>query len=113
MKTFKIALTTLIIITITGLLFAATPAILSGDGDKETAVIKVEGMTCSFCAKTVKTAFSKEAGVSSVELDAETGLATITYDKDKTSPELVAQNVTKETYFESKVVKDVQVDKSE
>lgn len=113
MKNFKIALITLVLITATGTMYAASPAISFGDNDKETTVIKVEGMTCSFCAKTVKTALNNEAGVSSVDLDALTGLATITYDKEKTSPEKIAENVTKETYFESKVVKDIQEDKSE
>ena len=113
MKNYKITLISLILISATGLLFAASPAILSGDNDNETCVIKVEGMSCSFCAKTVKETFTQEAGVSSVELDAVTGLAKITYDKEITSPELLAQSVTKETNFESKVVKDIREDKSE
>lgn len=113
MKNFKIALISLIMTAATGLLFAAAPANSAGDNGKETCVIKVEGMTCSFCAKRVEETLNKEAGVSSVDLDAATGLATITYDKEKTSPEKIAQNVTKETYFESEVVKDIQKDKSE
>lgn len=113
MEKYKIALLFLIVTAATGTLLAAPPADLFGDNDKETTVIKVDGMTCSFCAKTVKAAFSNEAGVSSVELDAATGLATITYDKDKTTPEQLAINVTKETYFESEVVKDETKVKSE
>ena len=112
MKTFKIAVISLIITASAGLLFAA-PAILSGDNDKETCVIKVEGMVCSHCTRSVEETLYKEAGVFSVDLDAITGLATITYDKEKTTPEIIAQNVTKETYFKSKVVKEVQKDKSE
>ncbi len=113
MKIFKIALISLILTATSGLLFAASPANLSGDNDKATCVIKVEGMVCSHCAMRVEETLYKEAGVSSVDLDATTGLATITYDKEKTTPEIIAQNVTKETYFESKVVKEVQKDKSE
>ena len=113
MKNFKIIVISLIITAGTGLLFAASPANLSGDNDKETTVIKVEGMVCSSCAKRVEATLYKEAGVSSVDLDAASGLVTITYDKEKTTPEKIAENVTKETYFESKVVKDIQKDKSE
>ena len=113
MKTLKIALISLIITAVSGSLFAAAPVDIAGDNDKETCVIKVEGMTCSFCAKRVEATLNKEAGVSSVDLDSITGLATITYDKDTTTPEKIAQNVTKENYFESKVVKDIQKEKSE
>ncbi len=113
MNNYKIAVISLIITAASGLLFAAAPANLLGDKDKETTVIKVEGMSCPYCAKTVEETISKEAGVSSVELDAATGLATITYDKEKTTPEKIAKNVTKETYFESKVVKDIQRDNSD
>lgn len=113
MKTFKTAVISLIITASAGLLFAAEPANLSGDNNKETCVIKVEGMVCSHCAKRVEATLYKEAGVSSVDLDAASGLVTITYDKEKTTPEIIAENVTKETYFESKVVKDIQKAKSE
>ena len=113
MKIYKITLISLILISAAGLLFAASPAILSGDNEKETTVLKVEGLSCSFCAKTVKETLTKEAGVSSVELDAATGLVTVTYNKEKTSPEIIAQNVTKDTSFKSEVVKDIQKDKSE
>ena len=113
MKNNRIALTFLIVAAATGLLFAAAPANIPGDNGKETCVIKVEGMTCSYCAKTVETTLNKEAGVSSVELDLATGLATVTYDKEKTTPEIIAQNVTKKTYFESEVFKDETKVKSE
>ena len=113
MKNHKIALISLILILATGLLFAAAPANLSGDSDKETCVIKVSGMTCSYCVKSVEKAMNKEAGVSSVTLDLSTGLATVTYDKDKTTPEKIAENITKATYFESEVVTVVTKELSE
>ena len=103
MKYYKIALLSLILISATGLLFAAAPEILSGDNDKETCVIKVNGMTCSYCVKSVKKAMNEEAGVSTVALDLATGLATVTYDKYNTTPEKFVEKVTKETRFESEV----------
>ena len=113
MKYYKIALLSLILISTTGILFAAAPANLSGDDDTKTCVIKVNGMTCSYCVKSVEKAMNKEAGVSSVTLDLSTGLATVTYDKDKTTPEKIAENVTKATYFESEVVTVVTKELSE
>lgn len=113
MKYYKIALLSLILISTTGLLFAAAPVNLSGDDDTKTCVIKVNGMTCSYCVKSVEKAMNKEAGVSSVVLDLSTGLATVTYDKDKTTPEKIAENVTKATYFESEVVTVVTKELSE
>ncbi|MCH8304078.1 MAG: heavy-metal-associated domain-containing protein [Candidatus Marinimicrobia bacterium] len=113
MKYYKIALLSLILISATGILFAAAPANLSGDDDTKTCVIKVNGMTCSYCVKSVEKAMNKEAGVSSVTLDLSTGLATVTYDKDKTTPEKIAENVTKATYFESEVVTVVTKELSE
>lgn len=113
MKYYKIALLSLILISATGILFAAAPANSSGDDDTKTCVIKVNGMTCSYCVKSVEKAMNKEAGVSSVTLDLSTGLATVTYDKDKTTPEKIAENVTKATYFESEVVTVVTKELSE
>ena len=104
MKYYKIAILSLILISATGLLFSAVPANLSGDDDTKTCVIKVSGMTCSYCVKSVKKAMINETGVSIVALDLATGLATVTYDKDKTNPEKIAENVTKETRFEGEVV---------
>ena len=86
MKNNRIALTFLIVAAATGLLFAAAPANIPGDNDKEKCVIKVEGMTCSYCAKTVETTLNKDAGVSSVDVDLATGLATATDHRQNTTP---------------------------
>ncbi len=113
MKYYKIALLSLILISTTGILFAAAPANLSGDDDTKTCVIKVSGMNCSYCVKSVEKAMNKEAGVSTVAVDLATGLATVTYDKDKTNPEKIADKVAIETRFEGEVVTVVTKELSE
>lgn len=75
-----------------------------GDSDKETTVIKIEGMSCKFCAKMAEESMTSVEGVESVKLDLSSGLATVTYDKESTSPEKIASTVKKETYFDSEVV---------
>jgi len=77
----------------------------AGDGEKETTVIKIEGMSCRFCAKMAEESMTSVEGVETVNLDLATGLATVTYDKQTTDPEKIAMTVKKDTYFESEVVK--------
>jgi len=79
-------------------------ALGEGDSDKETTVIKISGMSCNFCAKMAEKSMTSAEGVESVKLDLNSGLATVTYDKQSTNPEKIASTVEKETYFESKVV---------
>lgn len=75
-----------------------------GDSDKETTVIKISGMNCKYCAKTVEESMTSAEGVESVNLDFDSGLATVTYDKQSTNPEKIASAVEKDTYYESEVV---------
>ena len=75
-----------------------------GDSDKETAVIKIGGMSCNYCAKMAKESMTSTEGVESVKLDLTSGLATVTYDKQSTDPNKIASNVEKETHFDSEVV---------
>jgi len=75
-----------------------------GDSEKETTVIKINGMSCKFCAKMAEESMTSAEGVESVKLDLASGLATVTYDKQSTNPEKIASTVEKETYFDSEVV---------
>ncbi len=103
-KSVIVVLLTLFGMTITGLNAAAI-----GDENKKTTTIKVSGMTCSYCAKFVEESISSDVGVAFVKLDLATGLATVTNDENKTSPETISKNVKKETYFDSEVVKDEEI----
>jgi len=75
-----------------------------GESDKKTTVIKISGLSCKHCAKTVEKSLTSAEGVESVKLDLDSGLATVTYDKQSTNPEKIASTVEKETYFDSEVV---------
>ena len=96
-------------IVVLGLMVTGLNAAAIGDENKKTTTIKVSGMSCSYCAKTVEECISSEVGVASVKLDLAIGLATVTYDENKTSPETISKKVKNETYFDSEVVKDEKI----
>ena len=98
-KSLVVVLLMVFAMTMTGLNAAAI-----GDENKKTTTIKVSGMTCSYCVKTVKECINSEVGVSTVSLDLATGLAIVTYDESKTSPETISKKVKKETYYDTEVV---------
>jgi len=52
---------------------------------KETAVIKVDGMTCPLCTTAVKHSLKKTPGVISAKVRLNTKLATVVFDENKTT----------------------------
>lgn len=52
----------------------------------ETVELKVEGMDCEGCVKSVTRMLSGVAGVSGVEVSLEKGKATVSYDPAKSGP---------------------------
>jgi copper chaperone len=52
----------------------------------ETVELKVEGMDCQGCVKSVTRMLSGVAGVSSVDVSLENALARVTYDPAKAGP---------------------------
>ena len=106
MKIISVKSVVIVMLTVFGLTITGLNAAAIGDENKKTTTIKVSGMTCSYCAKTVEECIGSEVGVTSVKLDLATGLATVTYDENKTSPETISKKVKKETYFDSEVVKE-------
>jgi mercuric ion binding protein len=68
---------------------AATPKAVTLD---------VQNMTCPVCPITVKTALEKISGVSAVKIDFATKTATVTYDPDKTKPDLLTRATTNAGY---------------
>lgn len=50
----------------------------------ETTVVKIKGMTCMGCVRSVQTVLAGVAGVSSVEVSLEQAQATIQHDAAKT-----------------------------
>lgn len=54
----------------------------------ETATVKVKGMTCMGCVKSVKTVLEGLGGVESAEVSLEKGQATVRYDAARANPDM-------------------------
>jgi copper chaperone CopZ len=64
-------------------------------------VLKVAGMWCGACAKTVEKEARKIDGVKVAKVSQSKGEAEITYDRAKTSPEAIAKRITQKTGFKT------------
>ena len=65
-------------------------------------VLKVSGMSCGACAKTVEKEAKRIDGVKVVKVSQPKGEAEITYDPAKTSPEAIAKRISDKTGFKAK-----------
>ncbi len=68
---------------------------------KAVCTLKVTGMTCGGCAAAVKSAAKKVDGVTEANVSYEKGLAEVTYDPAKTTPQAIAQAITKRSGFKA------------
>ncbi|HEX5091238.1 MAG TPA: heavy-metal-associated domain-containing protein [Burkholderiales bacterium] len=64
----------------------------------ETVDLKIEGMTCGGCVKSVTRVLSGVAGVSSADVSLEEARAHVTYDPAKTGVEAMKQAVERAGY---------------
>jgi len=82
-----------------------TPVTAAADQAKttETCTLKITGMTCGGCAVAVKMAAKKVDGVAEVKVSYENGLAEVTYDPAKTTPEKIAEAITKNSGFKAEL----------
>ena len=64
----------------------------------ETRTFNIEGMTCESCNYTVMNAANEVDGVISSDADYETGKATITYDKSKTTEKEIVESINQTHY---------------
>jgi copper chaperone len=62
------------------------------------AVLKVSGMTCQHCVRSVQTALEGHEGVSRAEVDLQGGRAAIEYDDAVVTPRELAGVVAEEGY---------------
>jgi copper chaperone CopZ len=65
--------------------------------------LRVSGMSCGECAKTVEKAAKKIDGVKTAKVNQPKGEAEITYDPTKTSPEAIAKTINQKTGFKAKL----------
>jgi copper ion binding protein len=63
-----------------------------------TTVLKVSGMTCSHCVRSVTEALEGVEGVTSAEVDLDAGRARVEYDDAQTNPRALATAVNDEGY---------------
>lgn len=66
-----------------------------------TATFTVSGMACNICASAVERAAKKLVGVMAATADQPKGIAEITFDASKTSPEEIAKLLTKQSGFKT------------
>lgn len=83
----KLLIAALVTTSITA--WAAAPRIVTLD---------VQNMTCDLCPITVKKSLEKVPGVSAVKVDFNKKNATVTYDPDKTKPDVLTKATTNAGY---------------
>ena len=65
--------------------------------------VKVTGMVCGACAKTVEKAAKKIEGVRDANVSQPRGSASITYDPTKTTPEAIVMAISAKTPFNAEI----------
>lgn len=68
--------------------------------------LTVSGMACSACAATVESVAKKIDGVTKATADQPKGVAEITYDPAKTTPDAIAKRISQATSFKAVVQKE-------
>jgi len=63
-----------------------------------TATLKIQGMTCGHCERTVREVLEGAPGVRSARVDLAGGRAVVEYDESRTNPQELAALVTEEGY---------------
>ena len=66
--------------------------------------LKVEGMRCGACAAQVEKVAKNIAGVKAAKVNQPKGIAEVTYDAAKTSPQAIAKTISDKTNFKAEVV---------
>jgi P-type Cu+ transporter len=66
--------------------------------DDHLAVIKIEGMHCHKCEKSIQQALSSKPGVREVEVDFNSGQASVLFDKNRVSVHDLMQTVAQAGY---------------
>jgi copper chaperone len=64
-----------------------------------TTTLKVTGMTCGHCVRSVSSAIGGLEGVSSADVQLESGRATVVYDESKVTPRDLVGAVLEEGYM--------------
>jgi len=65
--------------------------------------LKINGMSCQMCVKTIKNLLSEVKGIINVDIDLEKGLGIITYDEKIVTEEEILKNEAFELYPSEKL----------
>jgi len=84
---------------------ASTTPVRQDVKTSDKCILRITGMTCAGCAAAVKMAARKIDGVSAIEVNVEDGRAEVTFDPTKTTPDAIAQAITKGSGFAAEVQK--------
>ena len=71
-------------------------------GILETKQIGIKGMTCRRCVQTIKKALLTKSGVKEVNINLETGMATVTYDSTLIDLPVLHEIILRKGYFPDK-----------
>jgi copper chaperone len=63
-----------------------------------TATLKIQGMTCQHCVRSVTQALESQEGVARAEVDLQAGRAQVEYDDARVTPRELAHAVAEEGY---------------
>jgi copper chaperone len=63
-----------------------------------TTTLKVEGMTCQHCVRSVTQALESQEGVTHADVDLQAGRARVAYDDSRVTPRELANAVAEEGY---------------
>ena len=99
----RIMLTTLMLFSVVGFAAFAQQNERAARGT-QVCSLKVTGMFCGACAKTVEKTAKKVDGVKAAKVSQSNGAAEITYDPNKTTPEAIAKVIASKTPFKAEVV---------
>ncbi len=74
-------------------------------GNEKIVKLKITGMTCTGCSNYISTALKAMDGVIDQSIEYPNDLATITYNADKTNPEVIIKVIEKAGY-QAEIIKD-------
>ncbi len=77
-------------------------AFVASAGEAANTTLEIKGMTCGGCVAAVKVQLKKTEGVTAYDVSLEKGEAGVSYDAAKTTPEKIAESVSK-TGFDTSV----------
>lgn len=80
---------------------ATADARQAGRVETKVCTLKVSGMTCSGCEAAVRNAARRVDGVKGVKASYEKGIAEVTYDPRKTTPDAIAKVITERSGFKA------------